>query len=104
MQLNDVEPAVYDALKHLPYRLKQPDPTVVTPAFWYQNNYAPKHLAGDDAMGPDRLDQLNKKPPIIPISRKVPLALRVFLLQRGPKPRLNMLGTHARGSPCTAIR
>ena len=55
-------------------------------------------------MGPDRLNQFDKEPPLVPISRKIPLTLRVLLLQYAPKPRLDMLGAHARGSPCTAIR
>ena len=54
-------------------------------------------------MGPNRLDQLDEEPPVIPFSRNIPLALRVFLLHYAPKPRLDMLGAHARGSPCTAI-
>jgi len=41
VQLDGVEPAIHDALQHLPNRLKQSDPTVVPPAFWDQNNYAP---------------------------------------------------------------
>ena len=53
-------------------------------------------------MGPDRLDQLNKELPIGPLSL-IPLPLRVFLLHDAPEPRLDMLGAHARGSPCTAI-
>ena len=55
-------------------------------------------------MGPNRLDQFDEEPPIVPMSRKIPLALRVLLFQYALKPRLDMLGTHARGSPCTAIR
>jgi len=35
MQLDGLEPAIHDALKHLPNRLEQPDPMVVPPAFWY---------------------------------------------------------------------
>jgi hypothetical protein len=52
VQLDGVEPAIHYALEHLPNWLKQPDPPVVPLALWYQNNYAPKHLTGDDAMGP----------------------------------------------------
>ncbi len=102
MQLNSVEPAIHYPFKHLPNRLKESNPTVVPPTLWYQNNCAPKQLAGDDAMGPDRLNQLNKQLSILPFSL-IPLTLRVLLLQGAPKPHLNMLGTHARGSPCTAI-
>jgi len=32
VQLDGAEPAIHDALKHLPNRLKQPDPMVVPPA------------------------------------------------------------------------
>ena len=103
MQLDSVEPAIHYPFEHLPNQLKESNPTVVPPTLRYQNSCASKQLAGDNAMGPDRLNQLNEQLPILPFSL-IPLTLRVLLLQDALKPHLNMLGTHALGSPCTAIR
>ena len=80
VQLDGIEPAIHNALEHLPNWFKQPNPPVVPPALWYQNNYAPKHLAGDDATRPDHLDQLDEELPIISIPHNIPLTLRVLLL------------------------
>jgi hypothetical protein len=35
VQLDGVEPAIHDALEHLPNWLKQPNPPIVPPALWY---------------------------------------------------------------------
>ena len=35
VQLDGVESAIHNALEHLPNWLKQPNPPVVPPAFWY---------------------------------------------------------------------
>jgi hypothetical protein len=92
MQLDSIEPAIHYPFEHLPNRLEKSNPTVVPSTLWYQSNYAPKELAGDDAMGPDCLNQYNEQPPILPFSL-IPLAFRVILLQDAPKPHLNMFGT-----------
>ena len=86
MQYDGIQPQIHYPLKHLPDRFEQADPPDIPAALWNQNNNDPEQLAGDDAMGPDCLDQLDEQLPIIPsgwILRRVGVLL---ILDSGEPP------------------
>ena len=66
MQVNGIKPQIHYPFKHLPDWFEQADPREIPAALWNQNNNTPEQLVGDDAMGPDCLDQLDTQSPIIP--------------------------------------
>ena len=66
MQYDGIQPQIHYPSEHLPDWFEQADPLEIPAALWNQNNNDPEQLAGDDAVGPDCLDQLDKQLPIIP--------------------------------------
>ena len=98
VQLNGIESVVDDAFDTLPNGLQKPNPTVIPPTFWNQNNDGPKKLAWDHAVGPRCLNQSNKEAPTIPCTFS-PLAFWVLLPLHIVEPLLDVFGVHA-GCTC----
>ena len=93
MQVDGIKPQIHYLLEHLPDWFEKVDPTEIPAALWNQNNNTPEQLAGDDAVGPDCLDQLNEQLPIIPsgwILRRV----GVLLILDCREPPLDIFSTH----------
>ncbi len=71
------------SINHLPNGLQNPHATVISASLWNEDDYDPKKLARDDAIGLGCLDQMGKESPIIPIAGSS-LAFGVFLLSYAP--------------------
>ena len=98
MQLDGIQPVINHPLDALPNGLQKPNPTVISPAFWNQNNNGPKKLAWDHAVGPRCLNQSNKEAPTIPCAFS-PLAFQVLLPSHVAEPLFDVFGAHA-GCTC----
>ncbi len=94
MQLDGIQSVINHLLDALPNGLQKPNPTVIPPAFWNQNNDGPKKLAWDHAVGPRCLNQSNKKGPTIPCVFSS-LAFRVLLPSHVVEPLLVVFSAHA---------
>ncbi len=94
VQLDGIQSVIDHPLDALPNGLQKPNPTVIPPAFWNQNNNGPKKLVWDHAVGPRCLNQLNKEVPTIPYAFS-PLAFQVLLPLHVAEPLLDMFGMHA---------
>ncbi len=55
-------------------------------------------------MSPGRLEQLDKKAPMVLIAGAASCSLRVFLPTDAPKPLLDVFGPHPGGPCCMTIR
>ncbi len=72
MQVERVQPMVDDPFNHLPDGFQKSDAAVVPPALRNEDDYYPKELARDLTVGLGRLDQLDKKTPMVPIAGAAP--------------------------------
>ena len=102
MQYDGIQPQIHYPFEHLPDRFEQADPPEIPAALWNQNNNDPEQLAGDDAMGPDCLDQLDEQSSIIP-SGWILQRVGVLLILDSGEPPLDIFSTHPRRASSAAI-
>jgi hypothetical protein len=93
---------VEHSLNHLPNGFQEPNAMVVSTSLWNEDNYDPKELARDNAVGPGCLNQMGKELPIILIARSS-LAIGVFLPLYALEPVFYMLSAHSGSTHHLAI-
>jgi hypothetical protein len=94
MELDGIQSVINHLLNHNLNGFQKLNATVISSSFQNKDDYDPKKLAREDAVGPGCLDQMGKDSPIIPIA-KSSLAIRVFLLLYTPEPVFYVLSAHS---------